>query len=391
MTRCVPHAGRRPHRPRAAARLQLRRQALHRAVTAIRWPRRCWPMACIWSAARSSITGRAASCRPASEEPNALVTIDRGAGRVTPNLRATQIELYDGLRARSQNRCPSLAFDIGAVSNALAPLFPAGFYYKTFMWPRAFWRHVYEPAIRAAAGLGTSADRAGSRSLSASVRALRRAGDRRRPAGLAAALAASAGGARVILCDEQAELGGSLLAETEAAIDGQSAAAWLRETLATLAPARRCDAAAAHHGVRLVPGQSDRPGGAGHRSSGRHPIRACRANGCGRCGRGRVVIATGAIERPLVFSDNDRPGIMLADAARIYLRRYGVQAGRRAVIATRTTVPMRPASRCATQVSPSLRSPIFAPKPATRRAHPGCRYAWVRALSPPAAVAGSVA
>ena len=80
-----------------------------------------------------------------SEEPNALVTIDRGAGRVTPNLRATQLELYDGLRARSQNRLPSLAFDLGAISNALAPLLPAGFYYKTFMWPRAFWRHVYEP------------------------------------------------------------------------------------------------------------------------------------------------------------------------------------------------------------------------------------------------------
>ncbi|HEY2618900.1 MAG TPA: 2Fe-2S iron-sulfur cluster-binding protein, partial [Acetobacteraceae bacterium] len=89
-----------------------------------------------------------------SEEPNALVTIDRGAGRVTPNLRVTQLELHEGMRVRSQNRFPSLAWDLGAVSNAIAPLFPAGFYYKTFMWPRAFWRHLYEPAIRAAAGLG---------------------------------------------------------------------------------------------------------------------------------------------------------------------------------------------------------------------------------------------
>src|SRR5215469_2578645 len=96
-----------------------------------------------------------------SEEPNALVTIDRGAGRVTPNLRATQVELYRGLRARSQNRYPSLAFDVGGVvANALAPLFAAGFYYKTFMWPRTFWRHVYEPAIRAAAGLGRAPDAA---------------------------------------------------------------------------------------------------------------------------------------------------------------------------------------------------------------------------------------
>src|ERR1700709_2610101 len=66
-----------------------------------------------------------------SEEPNALVTIDRGAGRVTPNLRATQVELYDGLAARSQNRFPSLRFDIGAMAGLAAPLLSAGFYYKS--------------------------------------------------------------------------------------------------------------------------------------------------------------------------------------------------------------------------------------------------------------------
>ena len=156
-----------------------------------------------------------------SEEPNALVTIDRGAGRITPNLRATQLELYEGMRARSQNRFPSLAFDIGAISNALAPLLPAGFYYKTFMWPRAFWRHVYEPAIRAAAGLGRAPtapdpDRYLHHYAHCDVLVIG-AG----PAGLAAALAASAGGARVVLCDEQSELGGSLLAETEARIEGR--------------------------------------------------------------------------------------------------------------------------------------------------------------------------
>ena len=89
-----------------------------------------------------------------SEEPNALVTIDRGAGRITPNLRATQVELYDGLTARSQNRFPSLRFDFGAIAGLAAPLLPAGFYYKTFMWPPSFWKRLYEPAIRRAAGLG---------------------------------------------------------------------------------------------------------------------------------------------------------------------------------------------------------------------------------------------
>ena len=89
-----------------------------------------------------------------SEEPNALVTIDRGAGRITPNLRATQVELYDGLTARSQNRFPSLRFDLGALAGLAAPLLSAGFYYKSFMWPRSFWKRLYEPAIRRAAGLG---------------------------------------------------------------------------------------------------------------------------------------------------------------------------------------------------------------------------------------------
>ena len=89
-----------------------------------------------------------------SEEPNALVTIDRGKGRITPNTRATQVELYDGLIARSQNRFPSLRFDLGAVAGLAAPLLTAGFYYKSFMWPASFWKRLYEPAIRRMGGLG---------------------------------------------------------------------------------------------------------------------------------------------------------------------------------------------------------------------------------------------
>jgi sarcosine oxidase, subunit alpha len=267
-----------------------------------------------------------------SEEPNALVTIDRGAGRVTPNLRATQIELYRGMRARSQNRYPSLAFDVGAVTNAFAPLFPAGFYYKTFMWPRAFWRHVYEPAIRAAAGLGRAPnaadpDRYLHQYAHCDVLVIG-AG----PAGLSAALAAAVGGARVILCDEQAEFGGSLLADT-GNIEGNPASEWLDESLATLRQ---------QAGVTLLPRTTafgwfpDNMIGLAERITDhiaepdprlpRERLWHVRAN--------QVVLASGAVERPLVFPGNDRPGIMLADAARLYLRRYGVKVGTHVVIAT---------------------------------------------------------
>ncbi len=268
-----------------------------------------------------------------SEEPNALVAIDRDAGRVTPNQRATQQELYDGLRSSSQNHFPSLAFDLGAVNDALAPLFPAGFYYKTFMWPRAFWRHLYEPAIRAAAGLGrapTAADpdRYAQHFSHCDVLVIG-AG----PAGLAAALAASATGARVMLCDEQAELGGSLLAETEVGIDGKPASVWLSETNSELAR---------HPDVMLLPRTTafgwfpDNMVGLVERITDhlaqpdpnlpRERLWQVRAK--------QVVIATGAIERPLVFPGNDRPGVMLADAVRTYLMRYGVKVGTRVVIAT---------------------------------------------------------
>ena len=186
------------------------------------------------------------------EEPNALVTLDRGENRATPNLRATQIELYEGLVAASQNRFPSLAFDVGAMAGFAGPVLSAGFYYKTFKWPPSFWRHVYEPVIRRAAGLGRApAAPDPDRYLHqyAHCDLLIVGGG---PAGLAAALGASVTGQRVILCDEQPEFGGSLLAEPGVTIDGWSASEWVAEVLKTLNGVGH--AAAANDGVRLVSG-----------------------------------------------------------------------------------------------------------------------------------------
>ena len=169
-----------------------------------------------------------------SEDPNALVRLRGNGGRTDPNTRATVVELHEGLNAVSQNHWPSLAFDVGAVNDVLAPLLSAGFYNKTFMWPAPFWKKVYEPAIRAATGLGRSPegpdpDRYQHRHAHCDV--LIAGGG---PAGLAAALAASACGARVMLADEQPAWGGSLLHDPVAEIDGNRAGAWVDEVIATL-------------------------------------------------------------------------------------------------------------------------------------------------------------
>jgi sarcosine oxidase, subunit alpha len=268
-----------------------------------------------------------------SEEPNALVTVIRDAGRTTPNLRATQIELYDGLAAESQNRWPSLSLDVGRINDRLSAFFPAGFYYKTFMWPRGAWKALYEPMIRRAAGLGKAPvqpdpDRYAQRYAHCDVLVVG-AG----PAGIAAALAAAAGGSRVILCDETAEFGGSLLADTHARIDGQSSHEWVQRSVATLAQNARVTLLTRttafgyfpHNFVGLIERLSDHLP-APSKGQWRERLWQVRARA--------VVLAAGAIERPLVFPGNDRPGILLAGAAHTYLNRYGVRVGTRAVIVT---------------------------------------------------------
>jgi len=262
-----------------------------------------------------------------AEEPNALVGVHRDAARKVPNVRATVQEVYDGLTAVSQNRWPSLAFDVGAVNGIAAPMFSAGFYYKTFMWPKSAWKNVYEPNIRAAAGLGVAPDQPdpdhyASRYAHCDVLVLGGGA-----AGLSAALAAAGTGARVIVADEQAEAGGALRFEAGAAIDGVTGWDWAQATAATLAAMDNVRVLTrttafgyyAQNLVGLVERVSEHLANPGANLP-RERLWQVRAR--------RVIIATGAIERHMVFDGNDRPGVMLASAGRTYLNHFGVAVGR---------------------------------------------------------------
>ena len=265
------------------------------------------------------------------EEPNALVELGRGARR-EPNIPATVAELYDGLVAQSQNRFPSLRFDLMAVNAALAPLFPAGFYYKTFMWPASWWERVYEPLIRRAAGLGRAAalpdpDRYARAHLFCDVLVIG-AG----PAGLAAALAAGRSGARVVLCEADRLPGGSLLAE-DCEVDGRPGASWAAAAAAQL---RDCAE------LRILPrttvfGAYDHGTYAALERVADHqpaPTAGQPRQILWRIVARQTVLAAGAVERLAAFPGNDRPGVMLAGAVRCYLNRYAVVPGQRAVVAT---------------------------------------------------------
>ncbi len=249
------------------------------------------------------------------EEPNALVEIDRGPGQREPNVRATVVPLVEGLVARSQNRWPSLRFDLAAAAGLASSVLGAGFYYKTFLGPgRDAWHKRWEPLIRRMAGLGRAPEapdpeRYANRYAHAEVLVVG-AG----PAGIAAALRAAESGARVVLCDEQAEFGGSLLAEPDAWPQLAADIARLRANpLVTLLPRTTAFSYGLQNFVALA-----------------QVIEA--ANGLRerlwQLRAGRVVLATGALERPIPFSGNDRPGVMLADAARQYVLRWGVLPGR---------------------------------------------------------------
>ena len=268
-----------------------------------------------------------------SEEPSALVTLGSGA-RTLPNTRATTVELFDGLEARSQNCWPSPGFDLLSVNQLFSPLFVAGFYYKTFMWPAKFWETVYEPLIRRAAGLGALSGLPDpddyDRDHGFCDLLVIGAG----PAGLAAALTAGRAGLRVIVADEDHRAGGRLLAERHE-IDGRAGADWAREAVAELASLPNVRLLARTTVIGVYDGHEY---GAVERVSDHvaRPLPGQPRQRMWRIVARHAILATGAIERPIVFGGNDRPGVMTASGVSTYVNRFAAAPGRRALVFTST-------------------------------------------------------
>ena len=267
-----------------------------------------------------------------AEEANALMRVGTGAF-AEPNLKATQVELYEGLVATSQNRFPSLKLDIGSINSLFAQFLPAGFYYKTFMWPASLWM-TYEHFIRKAAGLGKVAsdpiDPERYEKTHRHCEILVAGGG---PAGLMAAYQAAQSGLRVILADEAPQFGGWMLSDEAVYIDGMVAADWvsnLQSKLATmdnvtLLPRTTVFGYGDHNYISMAERVTDH---LSHRPAHLPRMRLWKVRA------GQAILATGCIERPLVFVGNDLPGIMLSSAVQTYITKYGVLPGRRAVIFT---------------------------------------------------------
>ncbi|MDC6465315.1 sarcosine oxidase subunit alpha family protein [Pelagibacteraceae bacterium] len=265
------------------------------------------------------------------EESNALVQLYSGA-KTEPNVIATTVELVEGLVAKSQNCFPSVSFDFGAINNFLSKFFPAGFYYKTFMWPKSFWYKIYEPIIRKAAGLGVAPlkpdpDRYEHKFEYCDILIVGSG-----PSGLASALAAAKNGARIILAEDKPRFGGSLLTD-EVTIGNKKGKDWADETIVQLKSMPNV----------IIKNRSQVFGYYDHnmmvmlertKDHIENPTEFTPRQRLWYIRAKEVIISTGSIERPLVFGNNDRPGIMLASAAKEYMKVYGVLVGKKPIIFT---------------------------------------------------------
>ena len=266
------------------------------------------------------------------DEPNAKVQLYYKGANTEPNANATEVELVEGLIARSQNCWPSVSFDFGAINNLLNKFFPAGFYYKTFMWPKSFWYKIYEPIIRKAAGLGIAPLKPDPDKYEHKYEYCDVLVAGSGPSGLSSALAAAKNGARVILAEDKVRFGGSLLTD-EVTIGNKKGKEWADEIISQLKSMPNV----------IVKNRSQVFGYYDHNMmvmcertkdhienpsefTPRQKLWYIRAK--------EVIISTGSIERPLTFGNNDRPGIILASAAREYMKVYGVLVGKKPIIFT---------------------------------------------------------
>tara|TARA_Y100000816_G_scaffold131094_1_gene92529 strand:- start:1609 stop:4605 length:2997 start_codon:yes stop_codon:yes gene_type:complete len=265
------------------------------------------------------------------DEPNAKLQIQLN-GHSEPNVNATEIELVDGIEATSQNCWPSVEFDIGAINNFLNKFFPAGFYYKTFMWPKSFWYKVYEPFIRKAAGLGVASIEKDKERYEHKYEYCDLLVTGSGPAGLSSAYAAAKNGAKVILAEDKPRFGGSLLTD-DVTIDNLSGKAWsdkiiteLKEMPNVIVKNRSQVFGYYDHNMMVMFERTGDHLKDKHKYTPRQRLWYIRAK--------EVLLSTGSIERPIVFGNNDTPGVFLSAAAKEYIKVYGVLVGKKPLIFT---------------------------------------------------------
>ena len=271
-----------------------------------------------------------------SEEPNAIVQIGGNGAFTEPNVRATEQELYEGLEATSQNCWPSVEFDIGGINNFISPVLPAGFYYKTFMWPKKFWNSVYEPAIRKSAGLGKSPTQPDPelyehKYIHCDVLVVGGG-----ISGIIAANISADNGNNTLLIDDKKILGGNTIFQNNEnfKINDKNSSAWLNDIVKDLNNKKNLTilnrtSLAAYHSYNFLLAReniSDHKSINERSNKLRQRLWKIRAK--------KVILATGAIERPLIFNNNDRPGVMLANSVKKYIDFYGVRCGNKNVIFT---------------------------------------------------------
>jgi sarcosine oxidase, subunit alpha len=270
-----------------------------------------------------------------SEEPNAIVQVGKDKAITEPNVRATEVEIHEGLEVNSQNCWPSVNFDIGGINNLLSPFLPAGFYYKTFMWPASFWKK-YEYFIRHSAGLGKSPTKPDTdiydhKYVHCDVLVIG-AGI----SGIMAAKTAAKNNFKTILLDEKAEIGGTTIYQNSDnfKIDNKISSHWLNEEITELTKLKNLEiktrtSVAAYHGYNYLLARenlTDHLNKSEKQNKIRQRLLKIRAK--------KVVVATGSLERPLIFNNNDRPGIMLSSAIKKYADYYGVICGKKNVFFT---------------------------------------------------------